>query len=120
MGLDLSGDWKLSGQYRNSVRFELVDDVWLIKVKSDNGDGYRNIGIADKDISQLSPGDTFDVMWTDTADSNGCQKGVLHKTQIKVVSDRKMIEVSSVSYSQKGKNFTISTDSTTYGNFERK
>jgi len=120
--IDLTGNWtndnKADG---DDVVILHIENCFFVHGTDKDSTWYRNFGYAkmDKSKDELDNNDVFTITWTDTFDSHGSEKGIVHECKIKIIDKNtlKKVEdkvITSISKENKNKH------QTSFGNWVRK
>ena len=116
--LSLNGTWTNSnGEDGDRVEIRHCGDGLFIhgSYMTRGGRLIENIGYAKIEEESISVGTRLKVTWTDTCDSNGSQRGTVHRTIIEIVSPTHLRQVSDGVIKKR-----FSCDHrTSYGNWKR-
>ena len=94
--INLTGNW-------TNVNKADCDDVVILHIENyifvhgtdKDSTWYRNFGYAkmEKSKEALDNNDEFTITWTDTSDSHGSEKGIVHECKIKIVDKNKLKKI---------------------------
>ena len=118
--IDLSGNWTNKNRTdRDDVVILHRGNELFVHGTDMNSTWYRNFGFAkmEKSIDELNSNDVFTMTWTDTFDSKGSEKGIVHKCKIKIKDENTLEQVEDKVIKP---NQVLGKHQTTFGNWIRK
>lgn len=118
--IDLSGKWTNRNRVDEDdvVIFHIEDLIFVygtgVKPRVFQNFGYEKIN---KPKTELHVDDVFTMTWTDTFDSKGSEKGIVHECKIKIKDESTLEQVEDRVITSKK---SLNMHQTTFGNWIRK
>jgi len=118
--IDLTGDWtNMNGVDGDDVVILHIGNNIFVHGTDIASTWYRNFGYAkmDKSKDELDNSDVFTITWTDTFDSHGSEKGIVHECKIAIKDANTLEQVEDEVITSRYKS---DRHQTTFGNWVRK